>query len=141
MSHTFFQQQVSSSDSDMDDDLKMKKCQSVEQNTPKGFPSLSNSQKSKVSNPEWEMKMNMSMLGNDKQNSKNVRNAMLGPAYVKFTESIPMQEPETPKKASYKVQNRDTSTAMSMRLVNIKYRNNYKMKINEIIEQELTISN
>lgn len=30
---------------------------------------------------------------------------------------------------------------MSMRLVNIKYRNNYKMKINEIIEQELTIQN
>ena len=37
------------------------------------------------------MKMNMQMLGNDKINSsKQVRNAMLGPAYVKFTESIPM---------------------------------------------------
>ena len=66
---------------------------------------------------------------------------MLGPAYVKFTESIPMQESETPNKANHKVQNQNLSTKLSMRLVNIKYRNNYKMKINEIIEQELTIQN
>lgn len=50
------------------------------------------------------MKMNMQMLGNDKMNSKQVRNAMLGPAYVKFTESIPMQEPESPKKLNHKGQ-------------------------------------
>ena len=87
------------------------------------------------------MKMNMQMLGNDKMNSKKVRNAMLGPAYVKFTESIPMQEPESPKKMNHRGQSQNLSTAMSMRLVNIKYRNNYKMKINEIIEQELTIQN
>ena len=82
----------------MDDDFKKKQqSQSFCQETPKGFPSIS-SKKSKVSNTEWEMKMNMQMLGNDKMNSKQVRNAMLGPAYVKFTESIPMQEPESPEK-------------------------------------------